>query len=227
MRIQIVMGIILWMLSPLLVYGQLANPVRFQIDTLKTAESAAAGTAIPVTVNATIDNGWHLYSILNNPASGPIPTSFSSDNEKMIIAGDLTESEADIVYDPNFNAKLGWHSQNATFIVPVLFDSSLSGSHEIELKVYYQVCDDVSCLPPVTRLISADIRINESGTPAGRIEFSGNDYGTGTTADAQSTPSRHGSSQPYLVILLFTVLLTGLLWYFIRSKLLQNSEDQK
>lgn len=151
------LGIALLALSPFFVYGQLLDPIDYEITDLP--ETAEAGEVFNVVVEATIEGDWHLYSILNDPDAGPFPTSFSSGTSQMAIAGDATESEADIQFDPNFETELGWHSKSAQFTIPVAFKPDLSGVQTVLLEVLYQVCDDKSCLPPKTKQIEAEIEL--------------------------------------------------------------------
>jgi thiol:disulfide interchange protein len=154
-KIGILMGIALWTLSPFFVYGQLLDPVDYRV--IDAPETVQAGEVFNVVVEATIDGDWHLYSIHNDPDAGPYPTTFSSGSTDMAIAGDIEETEAPIVFDPNFNEDLGWHSERAEFTIPVAFRPELEGEQTIALEVLYQVCDDVSCLPPKTKEITADL----------------------------------------------------------------------
>lgn len=149
------MGIALLVLSPFFVYGQLLDPVNYTVTNVP--DSVEAGAIFEVTVEATIDGQWHLYSILNDPDAGPYPTSFSSGSSEMSIIGDVTESAADIEFDPNFETDLGWHSLSATFTIPIAFKSDLQGNQQILLDVLYQVCDDRSCLPPKTKQIESEV----------------------------------------------------------------------
>jgi thiol:disulfide interchange protein len=154
-KIGIVMGIALWALSPFFVYGQLLDPVDYRI--IEAPETVQAGEIFNVKVEATIEGEWHLYSVLNDPDAGPYPTTFSSGTSALALAGDVEETEAVIAFDPNFNTELGWHSKRAEFTIPVAFRPELEGSQRIVLEVLYQVCDDVSCLPPKTKQIEGDI----------------------------------------------------------------------
>lgn len=154
----IFLGIALWALSPFFVYAQLMDPVDYEI--IDSPDTVQAGEVFYVTVGASIEGNWHLYSILNDPDAGPFPTSFSSANpEEMAVAGDVEESEATIVLDPNFDAELGWHSGSAEFRVPVAFRPDLAGLQGLSLEVFYQVCDDVSCLPPKTKTVETEIEL--------------------------------------------------------------------
>ena len=156
-KIGFLMGIVYMALSPFFVYGQLLDPVDYQIT--GHPETVAAGEVFNVTVEATIDGDWHLYSVLNDPDAGPYPTTFSSASNQMAVAGDVEESEAVIAFDPNFETELGWHSKGAEFTIPVAFRTELQGEQTILLEVLYQVCDDVSCLPPKTKQIESVVNL--------------------------------------------------------------------
>lgn len=152
------MGIIVMMLSPFFVQGQMLDPVSYEV--IDAPDQVQAGEVFEITVNATIEGEWHLYSIANDPDAGPYPTQFSSADQKLAIAGSTEESEPSIEMDPNFNAELGWHTGSATFTIPLAFKEELSGANEISLEVLYQVCDDKSCLPPKTKAITHTIDIS-------------------------------------------------------------------
>lgn len=149
------MGIALFVLSPFFVCAQLLDPVSYTLADLP--DTVKAGEVFEVTVEAAIDKNWHLYSILNDPDLGPNPTQFSTSLSDMSIAGEIEESEADIEFDPNFETDLGWHSDSAKFKIPLVFSDKLQGEQTISLEVFYQVCDDCSCLPPKTKEIKAEI----------------------------------------------------------------------
>ncbi len=150
-------GVALFVLTPIFVFGQLLDPVHYTL--VESPDSAKAGEIFTVVVEAEIEGEWHLYSILNPPDAGPFPTTFSSGSPDMAIAGEVTENEAVIAYDPNFDTELGWHSNRAEFRIPVAFRPELQGNHTIRLEVLYQVCDDRSCLPPKTKEIEGQIII--------------------------------------------------------------------
>ncbi|MDX1642564.1 MAG: protein-disulfide reductase DsbD family protein, partial [Balneolaceae bacterium] len=156
-KLAFIMGIALYALFPFFVYGQLLDPVDYTLT--ESPDTVQAGEVFNVTVEATIEGDWHLYSILNDPDAGPYPTEFSTPSSDMAIAGDVEESDAVIAFDPNFNTDLGWHSKLARFTIPVAFRSTLEGTQPIVLEVLYQVCDDVSCLPPKTKQIEGEVFI--------------------------------------------------------------------
>ena len=151
------MGIALLVLSPFFVQAQMIDPVSFEVTA--QPDEVRAGEVFEVTVRASIDGKWHLYSVNNDPDAGPYPTQFSSANPQLAVAGKVRESEAAIEYDPNFDTELGWHTKQATFTVPLAFRTGTSGSSMIDLEVLYQVCDDKACLPPKTKSITSGIQV--------------------------------------------------------------------
>lgn len=143
------------MLSPLFVYGQIPDPVKFGVKEIPA--KVQAGEVFNILIDASIEGDWHMYSILNDPDAGPFPTEFSADSNNFVLAGEVIESDADVEFDPNFEAELGWHSSFAQFTVPVAIKTELSGEQEIKLSVFYQVCNDRVCLPPKTKIITTSV----------------------------------------------------------------------
>ncbi|WP_158551483.1 protein-disulfide reductase DsbD domain-containing protein [Rhodohalobacter sp. SW132] len=138
--------------------AQLLDPVSYEISDIP--DEVQAGEIFTISVTATIDGDWHLYSAKNDPDAGPYPTTFSSVEDHLFLAGDIEETEPKIVLDPNFNAELGWHSERAVFRLPVAFDTTSRGIQNVTIEVLYQVCDDRSCLPPKTKQVSTEIFVS-------------------------------------------------------------------
>ncbi|MFV1883650.1 MAG: cytochrome c biogenesis protein CcdA [Balneola sp.] len=183
---KITVGIIAMMLFPRFVYGQIPDPVKFNVT--EVPEQVKAGEVFTISIDASIEGDWHLYSVLNDPDAGPFPTEFSANSPNFVLAGEVTESEADIEFDPNFEAELGWHSSFASFNIPVAVKTELSGRQNLDIEVYYQVCDDRVCLPPKSKSIIAAVEVvGVSDTPfeaaIGGIEEAdaGNVTGSGTS----------------------------------------------
>ncbi len=160
MKVQraLLMGIILAVLSPFFLYAQPPNPVKFSLS--EAPDTVKAGEVFTVKVEASIEGKWHLYSVLNDPDAGPYPTAFSAKSPNFVIAGDVAESKADIEFDPNFEAELGWHSTYANFEIPVAVKSELQGKQNLDLEVFYQVCDDRVCLPPTRKSVIVGVVVD-------------------------------------------------------------------
>ncbi len=158
-KILQVLGMVFLTLSPTFLYAQteIPNPVSFSIT--QHPDTVKAGEIFQVTVKAIIEDTWHLYSI-QPVVDGPIPTSFSLGSDSLFLAGDITESEPDIKFDPNFNMDIGWHDNEATFYLPLAFASTISGPSTIVINVRFMVCDDKMCLPPTTRTLVQPITVS-------------------------------------------------------------------
>ncbi len=154
---KIIVGVITLVLLPLFVYGQAPDPVKFTVT--DAPEQVQGGEVFTISIDASIEGDWHLYSVLNDPDAGPFPTEFSAKSANFVLAGEVTESEADIEFDPNFEAELGWHSSFASFNIPVAVKTELSGRQNLDIEVYYQVCDDRVCLPPKSKSIIAAVEV--------------------------------------------------------------------
>lgn len=145
------------MLSPFFIHAQIPDPVKFSV--LEAPEEVLAGEVFEIKIDASIEGDWHLYSILNDKDAGPFPTEFSAKSSNFVITGDVVESKADIEFDPNFEAELGWHSSFASFTVPVAVKTNQTGSQNLDIEVFYQVCNDRVCLPPAKKSIIAGVTV--------------------------------------------------------------------
>lgn len=157
----------LWALSTLAVlsaqpsHAQLLDPVKFTVGFVPT--DVTSGQTLDVSLETTIDGEWHLYAVSLDPESGPIPTQFGVVRDGLLqLAGDITESEPDLAFDPNFDAEVAWHTSKASFEVPVLIGELSETTIPVAaITVRYQVCDDRSCLPPKTKTLELPIqRVN-------------------------------------------------------------------
>ncbi len=183
---SILMGIIFAMLSPFFLYAQIPDPVKYEISEIP--DTVKAGEVFEIIVEASIEGKWHLYSVLNDPDAGPYPTQFSAKSPNFVLAGKTSESKADIEFDPNFEAELGWHTSYASFTIPVAVKSELQGKQNLDIEVYYQVCDDRVCLPPKRKSIIAGVFVEGV---AGEIYEDA--VGGATVSEGGSSSTRKGS----------------------------------
>lgn len=99
-----------------------------------------------IDIQANIAEGWHLYSQHVDNQIGPVPTSFTfEDNASIKLIGKVTEPTPIQKYDENFEAMLDF------FEGKVVFTQRLSVKDDTTLKgvVTYMLCNDTMCLPPV------------------------------------------------------------------------------
>jgi hypothetical protein len=109
-----------------------------------------------VVLIATIQEGWHLYSQKINNEIGPVPTSFEfSPNENITLISCVAEPKAIQKYDENFEATLDF------FIGEVVFKQKIELTESTQLvgSVYYMVCNETMCLPPIEEKFTLDITL--------------------------------------------------------------------
>lgn len=94
---------------------------------------------------ASIAEGWHLYSQTATQDFGPIPTSFTfKPTDDYTLVGETLEDEPITEYDPNFEDELQFFKNNATFVQEVIVESPTT----IEGTVTFMVCNESICMPP-------------------------------------------------------------------------------
>ncbi len=125
-------------------HAQVADPVKwtFTVDNIKGAEAE-------LVFSATIDRPWHLYSA-HLPAGGPIPTkAWFKESEGYSLVDDIVEvTKAKRHYDEGFGMEVGTIEGRAELRQKVKLAGP--GTHTINGEIEYQVCDDMTCLPPKT-----------------------------------------------------------------------------
>ena len=123
------------------VFAQIHDPVKWTTSIEKISD-----TEYNLISKATIDAGWHLYS-QDVPDGGPIPTTFTYDDENgaFKIVGNTSEEDGHTVDDPVFEMKIKFFENTATFTqkIEVLSDKTV-----VNAFVEYMVCDDEKCVNP-------------------------------------------------------------------------------
>lgn len=120
-----------------------------QQQVIKWSAHVSAGDAKPdakvtVELDAKIDKGWHLYAITESKA-GNISTAITAVAPAK-LTGKVEEDKPVLKYDKNFEAQVEYFENQAKFTVPVQLGHDGKGI----LSVYFQACNDRSCLPPST-----------------------------------------------------------------------------
>jgi len=161
MKKQILLGFLL--LAFLSGYSQVLEPVKWSFKSEITGNNEAT-----LTIKATIDKGWHLYS-QNMEDGGPVKTSFIFHNFNGFSVLDknvkiekveayegpdtvnyrvtFNEPEPEEERDPNFDNMLVKHFSNSaefTQKIKLLNDQPLKITGFIE----FMCCDNEKCLPP-------------------------------------------------------------------------------
>lgn len=117
-------------------------PVHFKFSTIKISDCE-----YDLQFNATIDDTWHIYSLVKETEDGPNPTVFkftkSADYE---LVGKTTESKAIKEFDKVFEVNVRYFAHTATFTqrIKLKTDKKIS----IKGKYEFQACTDEKCIFP-------------------------------------------------------------------------------
>nr|WP_320039059.1 cytochrome c biogenesis protein CcdA [uncultured Bacteroides sp.] len=138
-KIQLIFFLLLLLASN--ISAQIQDPVSFKTE-LKTISETEA----EIRFTASIDKGWHVYSV-NLPSGGPISATFNVEKiEGAKLIGKLTPLSKEIEkFDKVFEMKLRYFEHSATFSQKIKITGS---NYKIKGYLEYGACDDESCLPP-------------------------------------------------------------------------------
>ncbi len=122
--------------------AQVYDPVDFSFTVKRLPNNEAE-----LQMRATIEEGWHVYSLIIPKESMVLPTEISfekSPNYQLI--GAVKEPKPINEYDKNAGEKLRFHEKEVTFTQRIRIISEKDFSVKGELS--FMVCNDKMCLPP-------------------------------------------------------------------------------
>ncbi|MFB3855272.1 MAG: cytochrome c biogenesis protein CcdA [Vicinamibacterales bacterium] len=133
------------------------NPVKWAASS-ETA-TVKPGQSFRVSFVATLDEGWHIYSMTQPPP--PIATRISvAKNQPYVLDGTVQGPPAETVHDPSFGIDAEYYSGVSEFIVPVkAAENAASGKMPVKVQAYFQSCNDQFCLPPKTVTVEVPMEI--------------------------------------------------------------------
>jgi DsbC/DsbD-like thiol-disulfide interchange protein len=154
--------LILVLLSPLLATTALSlKPVRWSIVGGDAPRAVIAGRAVPITVQADIAKGWHIYS-LTQKAGGPIPLKIAVQGSADVsLRGLIRAPKPEKYFDKNFGMTTELYSGSPRFTIPLAVPGRASkGARQVQVTARYQVCSDKLCLPPRIDTLQVVLRVS-------------------------------------------------------------------
>lgn len=142
MRINNIIHLVFLSLGLGMLHGQILDPVDYSSSIKKISENV-----VELQVTATMDEGWHIYSVNTSKESMVIGTELNvpeSPNYELI--GTVKEPVPHTEYDPNFQEELSYHGGKATFSQRIRILSAKD--FKVTVEFVYQTCNDEMCLPP-------------------------------------------------------------------------------
>lgn len=119
-----------------------------------------SGRTVPLTLEAQIAKGWHIYSLTQKPG-GPIPLRIELVGAAdVLVRGIIKAPQPDRAFDKNFGIETELYSGNPQFTIPVgVSGRSVTGIRRFQVAARYQVCSESLCLPPRTDKVDVALRI--------------------------------------------------------------------
>lgn len=121
--------------------AQMLEPVKWKTN-LKTISETEA----EIVFTATIDKGWHVYSV-DIPEGGPVSATFTAETLKGAqLVGKLTPVGKPVSeFDKMFEMKLTYFEKSGAFSQKIKITAS---TYEVAGYLEYGACNDENCLPP-------------------------------------------------------------------------------
>ncbi len=120
--------------------AQIVTPVKWSYAAKKLNKNEAM-----VLIKATIDKGWHIYS-LNVKDGGPEPTSFKfAPSKAYTIVVKTIEPKPLIKFEKAFNMNVSFFEKSVVFQQKIKLNAP---SAVVKGKLEFMACDDHRCLPP-------------------------------------------------------------------------------
>ena len=144
------------------IWSQIINPVSInaRIDRV-----ARAGEVVEINIDANMENQWWIYSV-HKVVDGPLPTKITVDGSAIKNIGLVNEPEPLEKFDPGFEITSFYHSGNTSFSFPIKLKNDLKpGNYDLVLSVFFQVCNERLCYPPITKSDTLSLVI-ETGDPS-------------------------------------------------------------
>ena len=126
------------------IHAQIQDPVKWSFTASKKTDKEYV-----ITLTASLDNAWHIYSI-NTPANGPVPTNISfSKNPLVSLNGSVKENgKLKSEHDDVFGTDVKYYADKVEFIQTIDLKSAVK--IKVNGTIKYMVCNDKMCLPPKT-----------------------------------------------------------------------------
>ncbi len=121
-------------------FSQILEPVKWDYYVNDLGDDT-----FEIVIDASIDEGWHLYT-QNLPEGGAIPTTFKFEDKEgnFELLGKVTESKSHTSYDKVFEMDLSYFEDYATFTQKVKRKNP--NTKTLAVLIEYQACDDEKCI---------------------------------------------------------------------------------
>ena len=145
----------------LAVFAPPAAPIEDPVQWALAVDAAATpGGRVLAMLTATMEPGWHLYS-LTTPKGGPNATTVTLVENPAVAGVRVYQPKPLRQMDPNFRIETETFGENLKLLVEIVLKSDAApGPIDLEARVRYQCCTDKICLPPRVKTARAALQVN-------------------------------------------------------------------
>ena len=119
-----------------------------------------SGSIDTVRFAVALDSGWYIYSLTQKPG-GPTPMSVTiAPSPPYSLVGNVAGPQPVIVFDKEFGIDTERYTGTPAFTAVVAVSSGARARPpSLDLKVRYQACNAILCLPARTATLTTPVRI--------------------------------------------------------------------
>lgn len=122
--------------------AQIMNPVKWSAKVDMTGDDEGQ-----VVLTASINNGWHMYSLDCNPDAGPqiLEITYPKLDGVKLEGSPVPDKASHKQYDDMFGAELAWWTQGVTITQKF---KATQPEFKIDVMIVCSACNDENCIPP-------------------------------------------------------------------------------
>lgn len=163
--------------------AQKLDPVQWKAE---APLAAAPGSTVLIKVTATIEPGWHLYSLTTPKPS--IPTTLKLAENAVFATVDPFQLKPALKVDPNGAQAEQFTVQADFYLKATLKPDAPPGVATVAVQVRYAACDDKQCLPPKKKTAEFTLNVAAGAAASPAEPPAGYTAGVGRTEIAEDKP---------------------------------------
>ncbi|MDE7474307.1 MAG: thioredoxin family protein [Duncaniella sp.] len=141
-------------------FAQIMTPVKWSAKVNMTGSDQGQ-----VILTATIDNGWHMYSLDCDPDAGPqiLEITYPKLDGVTLEGKPTPDKPSHKQYDDMFGAELSWWTQGVTITQKF---KATKPEFNIDVMVVCSACNDENCIPPSRSTFNLSGKADIKAAPA-------------------------------------------------------------
>ena len=128
--------------------AQIKNPVKWTFTSKKISDKV-----YELHIKATIDPGWHIYTVDHNADIGVATTVSIDKNPLSVLTGKIAVNGKPVtIKDPTTGENVKFYEGNVDLVQVITLKAPVKTN--ITGEVEFMSCDDKQCLPPASKQFS-------------------------------------------------------------------------